>query len=268
MFVKRGKRELRGITPSQTTKKLKRTLLSAYFTTLASLVVCCAMFLGTTMAWFSSDVTNTGNVIQVGSLTAGVFRVEQTEQLDLTDSANRAFVFAKPWQPKGAAVETFKVVNAGSLPFVYEVDLLVAPNSATKPAADGTRVPLTAEETAVLLSCFEVYIINGEASFDDLKAFVEGQPGAAVWTPITVTVSGPSVKATLLELTTEPSAGSENADVILYSGQLDVKQAGQQESYEKFTVGIYMKENITAEVMGWNMELIMQLTADQLTSGH
>ena len=254
MLLKRGKREDCGTPRSQARKKMKRTMLFTYFTTLASLVLCCAMFLGTTMAWFTSNVENTGNVIQVGTLAAGIYRSEDSGDLDLSEAGTAAFVVDRAWQPKNAVAETFKVVNAGDLDFTYELDILVKPGSACK-LVDGVKTELTAEELSLLLSCFQVYVTEGRASADSLKTFVETPDVATqVWIPV----------GDLLTVVTEPAEGSAVPDTQVWNGVLDPKDENEAESCEVFSVGVYMKADVTAEVMGWNVELIVQLLADQL----
>ena len=49
-------------------KKRKNSLLNAYLMSMLSLMITCAMFMGTTAAWFTAEVINTGNQIQVGVL--------------------------------------------------------------------------------------------------------------------------------------------------------------------------------------------------------
>jgi predicted ribosomally synthesized peptide with SipW-like signal peptide len=41
---------------------------SALFTSFMAVVLCCAMLLGTTFAWFTDTVTTTNNIIQSGAL--------------------------------------------------------------------------------------------------------------------------------------------------------------------------------------------------------
>ena len=55
-------------------KNTKRAMLASAL----SLALCCAMLLGTTFAWFTDSVTNTGNIIQSGNLniTATVAEVD------------------------------------------------------------------------------------------------------------------------------------------------------------------------------------------------
>ena len=254
MFGKRGKREMHGMTPSQTSKKMKRTLLYTYFTTLASLVLCCAMFLGTTMAWFTSDVSNTGNVIQVGSLAANVYRVEDNGDFDLSDHANPAFVISKVWQPMNAEAEAFKVVNGGSLDFNYTMDLAVKAGS----AKDGNGTALTEDQLDAFLKCFDVYVIPGRSYSPGLKSFVEEKTDPA-WTKV----------GTLHDVIKGiPASGGTVQEVLIRQGTVDVRQAGENESADAFTVGIYMKKEVDATFMGWNMELIVHLVANQLTSSN
>ena len=48
--------------------EMKSVLLQTYFTSLVCLLLCVTMFFGTTYAWFTSEVTNTGNEIYIGTL--------------------------------------------------------------------------------------------------------------------------------------------------------------------------------------------------------
>ena len=45
-------------------KNTKRALLASVL----SVALCCAMLIGSTFAWFTDSVTNTGNRIQAGNL--------------------------------------------------------------------------------------------------------------------------------------------------------------------------------------------------------
>ena len=46
------------------TQKTRRALVAS----VVSMAMCCALLLGTTFAWFTDSVTNTGNVITAGNL--------------------------------------------------------------------------------------------------------------------------------------------------------------------------------------------------------
>ena len=53
---------------------VKNVLLQTCFTSLLSLVLCVTMFLGTTYAWFTSEISNNANEIYIGTLDVGLFK--------------------------------------------------------------------------------------------------------------------------------------------------------------------------------------------------
>ena len=108
--------------PAETAEKqpkAKNALLQTYFTSLLSLVLCAAMFLGTSYAWFTSEVNNEGNEIYIGVLDVGLYRQGETDRLDLSDSANKLFDRNIRWEPGYTSYETVHVVNKGDLAFKY-----------------------------------------------------------------------------------------------------------------------------------------------------
>ena len=60
-------------------KNTKRALLAS----LLSTVVCCAMLIGSTFAWFTDSVTSTGNIIKSGNLDVTLEWANGTEALDM-----------------------------------------------------------------------------------------------------------------------------------------------------------------------------------------
>ena len=56
---------------------MKSTKKSLIFSAL-SLLLCCALLIGTTFAWFTDSVTNTGNKIQAGTLDVALFQKTDT----------------------------------------------------------------------------------------------------------------------------------------------------------------------------------------------
>lgn len=117
-------------------KNTKRAMLASAL----SLALCCAMLLGTTFAWFTDSVTNTGNIIQSGNLniTATVAEVDPddtafTIQNDATGEAvngGRPFGFGEPrdiekvpgaiigeknWEPGRSDAKLLTVTNSGTL---------------------------------------------------------------------------------------------------------------------------------------------------------
>ena len=104
-----------------------------------SLLLCCALLIGTTFAWFTDSVTNTGNKIQAGTLDVALFQKTDTlsdeqkadpeldttgEYTDISDSATPVFSYDL-WEPGYSAGATLKVVNNGSLALKYEFALKI-----------------------------------------------------------------------------------------------------------------------------------------------
>ena len=90
--MKRGKFER---TEPKQQKKANAGLLQTYVFSVLSLVLCCAMFLITTFAWFTVEVENQGNEVYVGKLA-----------VDLLDSMGNSLQGAEPvfdgnikWEP-------------------------------------------------------------------------------------------------------------------------------------------------------------------------
>lgn len=101
-------------------KHTKHKLLSS----IATLFVCLAMFIGSTYAWFTDSASTGVNKIQAGNLdlvvehkNAKVSTYETIEEK--TNLFKDADGNAMKWEPGAMSWETFKVSNAGSLAFKY-----------------------------------------------------------------------------------------------------------------------------------------------------
>ncbi len=100
-------------------KSIKRALLSSAF----SLVICVAMLIGTTFAWFTDTASTAVNKIQAGTLDVDIVN----EKGDSLDGKSLSFKNVKGetnilWEP-GATfnLDSFKIVNKGNLAFKYKV---------------------------------------------------------------------------------------------------------------------------------------------------
>ena len=101
----------------------KRSLMIS----LLSLILCFAMLLGTTYAWFTDAVTSAANIIQSGNLDIGMYWSEDNTHWHDAEGANAAPVFSYDnWEPGYTELRYVKVTNEGSLSFKYE--MLLSPN--------------------------------------------------------------------------------------------------------------------------------------------
>ncbi len=92
-----------------------------------SLVLCFAMLLGSTFAWFTDIAVSNGNIIQTGNLDIGMYWSENNADWHNTEGigANPIFSYNK-WEPGYTEVRYIKVTNDGSLAFKYQ--MLLSPN--------------------------------------------------------------------------------------------------------------------------------------------
>ncbi|WP_197068288.1 TasA family protein [Candidatus Soleaferrea massiliensis] len=117
------------------------------------LLVCMAMLIATTLAWFSDTVSNKGNRIQAGTLNVlfsasnavgddGDLAEGTTGILDL--SADDAKLFDESnWQPGDTLTRYLRVKNTGSLALKYDVNLLLRGNGKLDDAIEVSVAPLT-----------------------------------------------------------------------------------------------------------------------------
>ena len=131
-------------------KKANAGLLQTYVFSVLSLVLCCAMFLSTTFAWFTAEVENQGNEVYVGKLA-----------VDLLDSVGNSLQDAEPvfdgnikWEPGTTEYRTLHIVNTGDLSFNYRLlltggqgDRNIA-KSISVYAIDGAVTPASRDEIA------------------------------------------------------------------------------------------------------------------------
>ncbi len=148
-YEKYGKYEKRPEGASEKQPKVKSMLLQAYFAGLLSLVLCVTMFFGTSYAWFTSEVNNTGNEIYVGTLKVGLYK----DSTNLNGSDTKLFDGNIRWEPGYTALETITVRNEGDLAFKYVLNF-----------TDGSLAAGSTAALETVAARFEVRVCNGTAS--------------------------------------------------------------------------------------------------------
>lgn len=160
-----GKYERRPEGVAEKQPEAKNPLLQTYFTSLIGLVLCVTMFFGTTYAWFSSEVTNTGNEIHIGILDVELLKQvadgddEDTEPdyVSLSETVENNGVISNKynlfdnrvlWEPGYTVLETVKIVDKGNLAFHYDLTFtLGGENAELKAAAEWFDVWVYHDET-------------------------------------------------------------------------------------------------------------------------
>lgn len=96
------------------------SLLRTYFVSLFSCLICCVMFLGTTYAWFSGNVTSASNQIKTG-----MFHVELWhEGTDIVKNPEHVVFTTSALGPgHNEVTEKLELKNAGELRVDYSLGL-------------------------------------------------------------------------------------------------------------------------------------------------
>ena len=115
-----------------------------------SLLLCCALLVGTTFAWFTDSVTNTGNKIQAGNLEVALLK----DGVDISDSNTPVFSYDL-WEPGYSTGANLAVKNNGSLALKYE---LVLQNVVTTKGIENVIDVIVGGKTVGTLADF----MNGE----------------------------------------------------------------------------------------------------------
>lgn len=160
----------------------------ALFTSLISLLLCMAMLVGTTFAWFTDSISSKGNKIAAGDLKIELYQAEQDSKgavenpsnitwLNITNESAPLFDYDN-WEPGYTAYVVLKVANKGTLALNWKAtltsdktlgDIAEVINVYAYPvvnAAVGTNgpfVPTTREDAT-----------KAAAKVGTLKAFLEG----------------------------------------------------------------------------------------------
>ena len=133
------------MTNSQSTK---RALLASVL----SVVLCFAMLIGSTFAWFTDSVTSGKNKIVAGNLKVDLIHVgggEEGADVSIKDTPDHKIFNYDQWEPGYTAMETLKVVNKGSLAFKFRLDAI----------ASGATAAPTGEKLADVI---DVYVYEGD----------------------------------------------------------------------------------------------------------
>ena len=106
-----------------------------------SLLLCFAMLLGTTFAWFTDSVTSANNVIKAGNLDVVVDYTLDGENWKPLDGANDLFQ-KDLWEPGHTEVVALRIKNNGSLALKYTANMNIVSETVGK-TKDGADIVLS-----------------------------------------------------------------------------------------------------------------------------
>ena len=104
-------------------KNIKLTK-KAFLASLVALVLCFAMLLGTTYAWFTDSVSSANNIIQSGNLDVELYWSKDATNWEKVDENTNMFS-GELWEPGYVEVVYLKVANEGSLALKYKLGVNV-----------------------------------------------------------------------------------------------------------------------------------------------
>lgn len=105
----------------------KRTTKRALVMSFLAMLMCCAMLIGTTYAWFTDEVTSGKNRIVAGNLDVELKVVDkETGDTVAVNGNTTLFNDVELWEPGAVAYETFEVANVGDLALKYNMYLNVS----------------------------------------------------------------------------------------------------------------------------------------------
>ena len=111
----------------------KRSLLASVF----ALVLCVAMLVGSTFAWFTDTATTGVNKIQSGKLDVKLSYLADNNEWKEVTKDTKLFKDGALWEPGHTEVAYLKVENAGNLALKYKLSVNVANEVAGKNANGG-----------------------------------------------------------------------------------------------------------------------------------
>ena len=188
-------------------KTTKRALLSSAF----AMLVCVAMLIGTTFAWFTDTASTGVNKIQAGNLDVKL-EYKNSEKTDFTEANKETKVFKEDalWEPGYLEYVVLKVSNEGNLALKYKLGINIANEVA------GTNVD---DKSFKLSEYIKFGVVDGDMTAGDLTR-------AAL-----IAAAGEGTKL---------SEGYMTADTPLYP-------AGKGESEKTVTLIVWMPETVGNE---------------------
>ena len=158
-------------------KNTKKSLLASGLALLASV----ALLAGTTFAWFTDSVTNSGNRIQAGTLKVTFDQMDKDTGVYQSVSDETPIFNYDRWEPGYSVSEAFKIGNNGTLALKYQLNLVAQGEvSALVDVIDvyykSSNTPIGKDELAVSMDDLQA---KGYAHAGTLASVLGDDQGAA-----------------------------------------------------------------------------------------
>ncbi|MBE5754204.1 MAG: hypothetical protein E7340_02570 [Clostridiales bacterium] len=204
---------------------------------LVAIIVCLAMLMGTTFAWFTDSETNSGNIIKSGTLNLEAYWAMGTEELDA--ATWKEFEDGKIFnnaniEPNHTVARHFKIENKGSLALKFK--LVIIPNGAVSKLADVVDV-YYANPATKLPENADLSNLNGIRKVGTLADLIADPDGAAYGVLLSEEIEMATIAFKMQE-----TAGNEYQNLSI-GDNFDIKIVAAQYSYESDDFGTDYDEN-------------------------
>ena len=194
------------------------------FTSLMALLLCFAMFIGTTFAWFTDSVTSANNKIIAGNLDIELYQWTDAEtSVKISDNNSPVFDTNALWEPGRTEVVYLSIKNEGNLALKYSVAV--------------ETIKQSSEDLEELLGCM-TYVITPGAKYGDVTAWagngVSVVPGLNATQADDVMLKPGAEHFFAISIHMAEEAGNEYQNKSL---TFDVKVLAAQVSYETDSFG-------------------------------
>lgn len=190
------------------------------------IIGCLALTVGASFAWFTDSITNSGNKIQAGTLSADLIMYNGTEYISIADRPGSIFKETMVWEPGCTHVVYLGVRNTGSLALKYNIILNIT---------DGG-----------LVGALEYALIDG-AKAEDLSSVTN-------WEDFKAHSGAQTGKITAGKMTVAPN------------GTLDGVASGVQDETDYFAVAVHMLEGSGNDYKGKSVDIDVTVPIKQASA--
>ena len=103
-------------------KHTKKALLASVM----SILLCCAMLIGTTFAWFTDSASSGNNRLQAGKLDIALLMATDQGYENISNGTGNLFKDTK-WEPGKTEIVYLAVRNDGDLAAIFDCDVITNP---------------------------------------------------------------------------------------------------------------------------------------------
>ena len=148
-------------------KNTKRALLASVL----SMLLCMAMLIGSTFAWFTDSVTSGKNKIVAGNLDVELYAKNDAGEYTAVTEETNLFLEDALWEPGHVETVNLKVANLGTLALTYQLGINIASEKGSTNVND---------EAFKLSDYIKFAVLDGEQTFADRDAAIAAADATAV----------------------------------------------------------------------------------------